>query len=412
MGAEEVRNSRSGPGLSGVVLVLVLARPGEGTGGLWSRDTQKQCVPKPRAPTEVSGVPATARSPSPAPAAPSGRAPRQLSMPGSVPSGGMLCDTLRDPHRVDLQALKEIKGVWRPSKIKLCKGHWLGAAQKKSCGHGVGDPGERNPSRLISNPRGRPPLPARQHAGWGTGRSQRKSPENNFWEEKGPPIRASSGSGRRDRRVLRNGTGHLPRASAPRGQLRVGTSRQRHHQPLAPSLPPCPLRPRATPGFLAQVRRRRPPARRPRRTLGAGPWRVREHASSSHAGGRARSINFLHRTLSSAQKPPPRPQQFPQKRAAPRPAYLAWCWLPAPRSHEAGSPGTAPPKSRLSTRGGGSRRSSAPPGTPYLRGGSAGRGSAGCPSPGAPLPSGRSAPARPLRSPCGGRLGRGAAAGG
>lgn len=36
------------------------------------------------------------------------------------------------------------------------------------------------------------------------------------------------------------GTGHLPRASTPRGQLRVGTSRQRHHQQLAPSLSPMP----------------------------------------------------------------------------------------------------------------------------------------------------------------------------
>lgn len=105
MGAEEVRKPRGGPGLSGVVLVMVLARPREGTGGVWSRDTQKQCVPTPRALTEVSGVPATARSPSPAPAAPSGQAPRQLSVPGSVPSGGMLCDILWDPHRVGLQAL-------------------------------------------------------------------------------------------------------------------------------------------------------------------------------------------------------------------------------------------------------------------------------------------------------------------
>lgn len=125
------------------------------------------------------------------------------------------------------------------------------------------------------------------------------------------------------------------------------------------------------------------------------------HAVSSHAGGRAPPINFLPRTLSLVRNhfSSPFPSAFLKREPPPRPAYLAWCWFPAPRSHEARSPGTAPHKSRLNTREGGSRRSSAPPGKPYLRGGSAGRGSTGSPPPGALLRGGCPATARGRGAP-------------
>lgn len=75
------------------------ARPAQGRGpGEFGRGTRGNNafprLPQHSAPASVSGVPVTARSPSPAPVATSGQAPRQLSIPGDCPVGG---DALRSP---------------------------------------------------------------------------------------------------------------------------------------------------------------------------------------------------------------------------------------------------------------------------------------------------------------------------
>lgn len=153
------------------------------------------------------------------------------------------------------------------------------------------------------------------------------------------------------------------------------------------SLPPCPPRPRRRRASCTVLWRR--------------PRGCDQHIPDSHADGGARPTNFLPRASASHKASSlalPSTDPLPLR----RPAYLAWCWrLPAPRTHEAGSLGTAPRKSRLSTRGDGSRRGSALSRKPSLPGGSAGRGSAGCPPPGALL----SRP--PAAKLCGGRRGRG-----
>lgn len=268
----------------------------------------------------------------------------------------------------------------------------------------MGVPGSATlPASLVAPEGG---LPQDNTPGEVRGEANEKVLRRTFGERIGGPPRGND-SGRTARRVLGNG----PPAEGERAPWTVAggdftTKTPSTARPFPLTMPAAAQRDAGLSRTCTSAVSTRPPAAegtwgRSPAPAGAG----NTPRATAPAGGRdpltfSTGPSPQHKNL----LPGPVRSSFPRKDPPPhRPAYLAWCWLPAPRSHEAGSPGTAPPKSRLSTRGGGSRRSSAPPGKPYLRGGSAGRGSAGCLSLGAPLPGGRSAPARPLRSPCGGR---------
>lgn len=419
-GTEEICRPRGRSGLEDCSPPSAGARPAQGRGpGEFGRGTRGNNafprLPQHSAPASVSGVPVTARSPSPAPVATSGQAPRQLSIPGDCPVGG---DALRSPAGPSPGGVVSSGGGFSCPPRQGCAGIAGSGNRGRDLQTRGRGPKQRSSSRPVSSPQERGP--SRRPAGCGTGRSQRKSPKNNFWRGKGSPSCAGSDLGVRGRRVPRYG---LPAEGERAPWTDASGDFTTQTQPVTCLYPPT--LPAEAQGNVELSRTGTsemsryasaaegtpvwPPAHRGRR----------EYGVSSHAGGPVRPINFLPRTLFSSTKPPtpppspdPFPSSFPRKKeAAPGPAYLAWCWLPAPRSHEAGSPGTAPQKSGLNTRGGGSRRRSAPLGKPYLRSGSAGRGSAGCPPPGAFLPGGRPSPAR-RGAPAGVALGRGAVAGG
>lgn len=260
----------------------------------------------------------------------------------------------------------------------------------------VGEPRRRAPGAVRRSREALPPRPISSPRGstaWGAALSHEKSGEQLFGRGGGTAPLASSEPGPRGRRTQRYGLRRRrTRPPASRGWFGQGWGLRgtdiAHHFPS--SLPS------AAQGGAALLL-----ARCPRRALGADPSAASSAPPAASPMGVRDPPTFcpgppLARSLL--------PGPFPSADPLPlrRPAYLAWCWrLPAPRSHEAGSPGTAPRKSRLSTGGGGSRRGSALSGKPSLPGGSAGRGSAGCPPPGALL-------ARPPSEElCGGRLGRG-----
>lgn len=126
-------------------------------------------------------------------------------------------------------------------------------------------------------------------------------------------------------------TGHLPRARSPRGQLRVGTPRHRHCQPLAPSLPPCPLWPRprrkGKAPFLTQVRRGCAPAL-PRVRATRGEQQRRRLGDATHQLSLPDPLP-RHEICC----PAPSPVVFPEKSLPPCPR------LPGPlTSHGVGSP--------------------------------------------------------------------------
>lgn len=362
-GTEELCNPCGRPRLAGIVLapVPVFAWPR----GVWPwrhGNNALPCPPQPSTPTWVPGVPAHSLSPAPPTAAlPAGGCPVGDN---TLFSGGTL--------RGRLPALEE-------SLIALQGRADQARGPEETCGHGEGVPGSAALHPQLATHGDDVPV-------------GEQSPDN-FWEKR----RALSVlAATRDQAAAGSAARTL---AAPRRWGLQGTDAANHR-----SLPSAclPAMGRGGPGSPGQVWGC-PPTTCRGTLLRHGPRPWRHYAVTSHAGGRARAINFLPWTLSPSTKPLlyPVPQQLSQKRAAPRPAYLAWCWFPAPRSHEARSPGTAPHKSRLNTCEADHRRSSAPPGKPFLRGGSAGRGSAGSPPPGALLRGGRPA-AEPLRGAPGG----------